>query len=168
MHSYFISYNGLKTTEDQIHNGATLHVAYPILSIPCLLMPWRLKSPGYQQARYWPQNWNISLPVSDELAIRRHWFRWCWAPNHRQAIISTNNGLFYWWYMPRWIKSFRHADELVNSRAFKISTLNKDVFQLMGKIFWVKLESAIRNSTHKYMAHTWKAVYFLQVKRFSI
>ena len=29
-----------------IHNGANLHVASPILSIPFLMMPWRLKEPG--------------------------------------------------------------------------------------------------------------------------
>ena len=41
--SYFISYPGFwSTEEDQIHNGATLHVAYPIQTIPCLLMLWRL------------------------------------------------------------------------------------------------------------------------------
>ena len=39
--------------EDQIHSG-TLHVAYPILPIPCVLMPWQLKEPGHQQAWYWP------------------------------------------------------------------------------------------------------------------
>ena len=39
MHSRFVSYLGLcSTEEDQIHKGATLHVAYPILSIPCLLI----------------------------------------------------------------------------------------------------------------------------------
>ena len=55
MHSHFVLYLGLCPSEqDQIHNGATLCVAYPILSIPCLLMPWRLKEPGHQQAWYWP------------------------------------------------------------------------------------------------------------------
>ena len=28
------------TEDDQIHNGATLYVGYPVLSILCLLMPW--------------------------------------------------------------------------------------------------------------------------------
>ena len=52
MNSYFISYVGFcSTDEDQISNGATPHVAYPILSMPSLLMPWRLK-PGHQQAWY--------------------------------------------------------------------------------------------------------------------
>ena len=35
------------------HNRASQHGAYHILTIPCLLMPWRLKEPGHQQAWYW-------------------------------------------------------------------------------------------------------------------
>ena len=44
------------TEENQILCRATWHVAYPkhVLSIPCLLMPSWLKSPGHQQAWYWP------------------------------------------------------------------------------------------------------------------
>ena len=39
----FIWYLGFcSTEEDQIHNGANPHVAYSILSIPFLLMPWWL------------------------------------------------------------------------------------------------------------------------------
>ena len=48
MYSHFVSYLGFcSIEEDQIHNGATLNVAYPILSIPFLLMPWLRKSPGH-------------------------------------------------------------------------------------------------------------------------
>ena len=62
MHSHFISYLGMcSTEEDQIHNGATLHVVYPKLSIPCLLMTWRLKEPGHQQAWYWPSKPEYSI-----------------------------------------------------------------------------------------------------------
>ena len=43
MHIHLVSYLWFYS-RDQIHNGATLHVAYPILSIPCLLMPWRLNT----------------------------------------------------------------------------------------------------------------------------
>ena len=45
-----------------LHNGATLHVADPIMSIPCLLMPWLLKSPGQQQPWYWliKQEYSVS------------------------------------------------------------------------------------------------------------
>ena len=52
--------------EDQIHNDVTLHIAYPILSMPCLLMPWLLKSPGQQQAWYWP-----NMPEQSVSSIRR-------------------------------------------------------------------------------------------------
>ena len=35
MYSHFVSYLGFcSTEEDKIHNGATLHVAFPILSMP--------------------------------------------------------------------------------------------------------------------------------------
>ena len=48
------SYIGFcSTKEDQIHNGATLHIAFPILLIPFLLMPWQLKEPMHQQEWYW-------------------------------------------------------------------------------------------------------------------
>ena len=50
------------TEKDQIHNGATLHVAYPIVWIPFLLMPWGLKSPGHKQAWYF---------VSEELFLHQ-------------------------------------------------------------------------------------------------
>ena len=54
MYSHFASYLGFHSTEkDQINNEATLYVVYPILSIPCLLMLWRLKEPGHQHAWYW-------------------------------------------------------------------------------------------------------------------
>ena len=54
MHLHFVSYLWLcSTEEDEIHNGATLRVAHPILSIPCLLMPLRRKEQGHQQALYW-------------------------------------------------------------------------------------------------------------------
>ena len=67
MHSLLVSYLGFYSTEEyQIHNGATPHVAYPILSIPCLLMPWWLKDPGHQQAWYWPNK-----PVHSVSIIKR-------------------------------------------------------------------------------------------------
>ena len=46
----------------QIHNGKTLHVAYPLLSISFLLMSWRLKSPEHQQAWHWPYKSEYSVP----------------------------------------------------------------------------------------------------------
>ena len=49
------------STEDQIHNIVTLHAAYLILSIPCLLMPWRLKAPGHQRAWYWSNKLQYSM-----------------------------------------------------------------------------------------------------------
>ena len=53
MHSHLVLHLGFKSTEeDQIHNRANLHVhvAYPILSMPWLLMPWRLEEAGHQRA----------------------------------------------------------------------------------------------------------------------
>ena len=68
MYSHFVSYPGFCSTEwDQIQNGATLRVAYPILSIPCLLMPWRLKEPGHQQAWYWPNKPEYSVTNNRKL-----------------------------------------------------------------------------------------------------
>ena len=53
--SWVVSYlEFCPTGEDQIYNAATPYVAYSMLSIPCLLRPWRLKEPGHQQAWYWP------------------------------------------------------------------------------------------------------------------
>ena len=64
------------STEDQIHNGTTLHVAYPILSIPCLLMPWWLKEPGHQQAWYWPSKLEYSIS-SIKRAKTLKWLPFC-------------------------------------------------------------------------------------------
>ena len=62
MHSHFVLYRGFRSTEeDQIHHGGTLHVVCPILSIPYMLMPWRLKEPGHQQAWYWPNKPEYSI-----------------------------------------------------------------------------------------------------------
>ena len=62
MYSRFVSYLRFCSTDgDQIHFGVILHVACPILSIPCLLMPWWLKSPGHQQAWYWPNKPKYSI-----------------------------------------------------------------------------------------------------------
>ena len=62
MYSHFISYLVFCSTQaDQIHHRATLHFVYPILSISCLLMPWRPKVPGHQQAWYWPNKLEYSV-----------------------------------------------------------------------------------------------------------
>ena len=53
MYSHFVSYLGYCSTEDEIHNAATLHVAYLILSIPCLLILRWLQEAVHQQAWYW-------------------------------------------------------------------------------------------------------------------
>ena len=53
--------------EDQIHNGTALHIAYPILTIPCLQLLWRLKEPGHQPGCYWP-----SQPEYFIFSIRRY------------------------------------------------------------------------------------------------
>ena len=64
---YYPVYLGFcSTLEDQICNGASLHVAYPILSMPYLLMPWWLKEPRHQQAWYWPNK-----PEYSVFSIRR-------------------------------------------------------------------------------------------------
>ena len=45
MHPHFISYLGFYSSEEyRIHNGLALHVAHPILSMSCLLMPSRCVS----------------------------------------------------------------------------------------------------------------------------
>ena len=68
MHWLFITYLGFYSIEeDKIHFGAILHVAYPILSIPCLLLPWRLQEPGHQQTWCWPKKGNVSFLELEEL-----------------------------------------------------------------------------------------------------
>ena len=71
MYSHFVSYLGFCSAEEaSIHNGATLHVAYTILAIPCLLRLWWLQEPGHQQAWYWsPKPEYIQSPAS-ELTVR--------------------------------------------------------------------------------------------------
>ena len=46
---------------------------YPVLSILCLLMPWRLTSPGHQQAWYWsnkPEYWYLVAPPQGSETIK--------------------------------------------------------------------------------------------------
>ena len=62
MYSHFISYLGFCSTEgDQVHNAANLYVADPILSIPFLLMAWRLKLSGHQEEWDWPNEPEYSI-----------------------------------------------------------------------------------------------------------
>ena len=56
MYSHFVLYGFCSREEDQISNGTTPYVAYPILSIPCPPMPWWLEEPRHQQAWYWSPN----------------------------------------------------------------------------------------------------------------
>ena len=81
MYSHFISYLGFYSIEeDQVHSGAALHVVYHVLSIPWLLMPWRLTSPRHQQVWYWPDKLKYSISsIRVKYAhfneLGHHWFR---------------------------------------------------------------------------------------------
>ena len=67
MSSHFESFHRFSVTPaDEIHTGATLHAAYPIKSIPCLLMLWWLQEPGHYQVWYWPNK-----PEYSVFSIRR-------------------------------------------------------------------------------------------------
>ena len=68
MYSQFVSYLGFcSTKENQIHTIATLHVAFPILWIPCLLMPWRLEEPEHHQHGMDQRSRNIQSLASEDL-----------------------------------------------------------------------------------------------------
>ena len=73
------------TQVDEINFGTTTYVVYPTQPILSLLMPWRLKSPGHQQAWLTPQSLNIPSPASEELIsssttqnahVKLHHFLW--------------------------------------------------------------------------------------------
>ena len=76
MYSHFLSYLGFCSTEnDQFHNGTILHIAYPILPVPYLLMAWRVNSlaPGrFEQNFRWvifklisvTDGWGISCKIA--------------------------------------------------------------------------------------------------------
>ena len=53
IHNSYHILDFVQQKKTNIRNGATLHVAYPVPSIPYLLMPWEFKEPGHQQAWYW-------------------------------------------------------------------------------------------------------------------
>ena len=44
-----------------------------MLSMPCLLMPWRLKEPGHQQAWYWPPKLEYSVSSIKRVKIQHDW-----------------------------------------------------------------------------------------------
>ena len=78
------------TGEDQIYNGAPLHVAYPILLIPFLFIPLRL------QARH-QQAWCcLNKPVYSVSSIRRL------SAFHRPGIANANHhkhSLWHKWFI---------------------------------------------------------------------
>ena len=55
--------------QDQIHNRANLHVTYPILSLPCLLMPCNTRSQGISRHGIDSQRQNIPSPASEQLTM---------------------------------------------------------------------------------------------------
>ena len=84
----------------QIHNGAILHVACPILSIPCLLRPWRLRIQGISRPGIDTQSQNIAFPASEELTMsmlrkrslskRPVWYLLSFWPANAVAIALLN------------------------------------------------------------------------------
>ena len=56
-------------TKAKNHNRDTLYVAYPIVSIPCLLMSCRLKEPGLLQEQWWPISQNIPSLAFEEFTL---------------------------------------------------------------------------------------------------
>ena len=77
MHSHFVSNPGICWAEDQIHNAVTPHVAYAILSIPCLLMPWHLRSQGISRHGMDQISWNIHSIESPSM-VDPQWNIWYW------------------------------------------------------------------------------------------
>ena len=69
VYPHFISYLGFRWTEDQIHNGATKYVAYPILSIPGDFRSQGIRKFGIDI---------ISLKIETKklIMISQHWSRW--------------------------------------------------------------------------------------------
>ena len=68
MYSHFVSYLGFRSTEeDQIRHGATLYVAYPMLSTMPVdaLATWGARPSAGMALTL--QNWNILSPSSEEL-----------------------------------------------------------------------------------------------------
>ena len=87
LHSHFVSYLRLYSSEeDHIHNGA----AYAILSIPCLLMPWRLKQPGHQQTRFLPNKPEYSVSSIRRVAIWYLIFSFRWDRRHSLSLVCLS------------------------------------------------------------------------------
>ena len=62
---------------------------------------------------------------------------------------------------------FKKVYELVNLRVPKFSTLNKNrLFQCMGEIFYVEFQSFLLKFHTKYLTHTLKDVYYINVWKF--
>ena len=96
-HSHLLScLESYSTEEEQIHYWATLHVTYPILSIPCLLMPWWLEEPGHQQAWFW-----LNKPEYSVCSIRRvkSWLVW----KRNTHLVLTHYILSCFWKIRQYI-----------------------------------------------------------------
>ena len=62
---------------------------------------------------------------------------------------------------------FKNTYELLNLRALKISKLHKNhIFQCMGKIFCVEFQRVPLKFHTKYLTHTLKDVYFINIWKF--
>ena len=97
IYSLFVSYLGYcSTEEDQNHNEASLHIAYPLLSIPFLSMPWRCKEPENQKHVIDQINLDIPSLASEEIRydVNKYLCTYAthWHPNeNREGLIKTSS-----------------------------------------------------------------------------
>ena len=143
MYSHFISYLGFCSTKgDKNPNGATLHVAYPILSIPCLLMPWWLKEPGHQQAWYW-----LDKPEYSISSIRRVFFFFFF-----YSTDNKNNArVLQWPYNTTWLE-YGHSIHHLLSRLFLSRLPNRTLIMTLrcpsGKLWHLQHNSIGDTTAH--------------------
>ena len=82
---------GFWSTEHQIHNATFLCVAYPTLSIPCLLMPCRLtESQGVSRHGIDQISWNVLSLTSEELIYETQDFH---TNSNPSKVIANNDTL---------------------------------------------------------------------------
>ena len=123
-----------KFTLEQLYNGA-----YPMLLIPCLLMPWLLKSPGHQQTWYWPNKMEYSISISEEFTFKIH------------ILFLLERGILLWLKINIWsfnsyllkkifgTQQFHNIKWYVNFMGFVNQSVNQSISQYFNNkwlILW--------------------------------
>ena len=123
----------------------TYSIAHPVLSIPCLLMPWRLKEPGHQQAWHWSSKMEYSVPSIRRVNIdlwnglpEPMWTMKSFVTIKPQCVELSIKATNIQWGLQRPWQPTHLAIDATNTRMFSADWLRVHV-RYLGYVMLVKL-----------------------------